>query len=55
MEGNYLEKKHGNDVKSKKKNIQTTSVFNISKTYEKDHYFLPFKITSKYALNQFSI
>ena len=40
----------------KKGDIQTTLVFNISKTYQNDQNFLSFKITLKYAqLYQFSI
>ena len=35
MERNYLEKVHQNDIKSKR-DIQTTLVFNISKTYQKE-------------------
>ena len=48
MERIYLEKVHQNDIKSTK-DIQTTLVFNISKTYKKryqnDHNFLSFKVT----------
>ena len=50
MERNYFDKVHQNDIKSKR-DIQTTLVFNISKTYQKIDSkaatILPFKITSK--------
>ena len=35
MERNYIEKVHQNDIKSKR-DIQTTLIFNISKTYKKE-------------------
>ena len=40
MERNYFEKGHQNDIKSKR-DIQTTLLFDISKTYQKE--------TSKHA------
>ena len=50
MERNYLEKVHWSDIKSKM-DIQTTLVFNISKTYQKENQFSVFHLnyTRKYT------